>query len=104
MTNKKGNNNGLKRSNSHPEPVVYEIKVQGQLGQVWARWFEGMTITTIEDCEGGVACTSIAGPVVDQAALHGILSKIRDLNLTLISVSRYIQGKSTAEEVPIKPE
>ena len=104
MKNNQKNNNSLKRSNSNSESVIYEIKVQGQLGQEWARWFEGMMITTIEDYQGGAACTLIAGPVIDQPALHGLLNKIRDLNLTLISVSRHLPGTNTLEEVPIKTE
>jgi hypothetical protein len=61
---------------------VYQIKVQGVLDERWSDWFDGMAITP----EGGV--TTMTGPVVDQAALHGILSKIRDLNLRLISVTQ----------------
>jgi hypothetical protein len=62
------------------QPARYRIKVRGRLDQRWADWFNGMTITS----EKGI--TTLAG-AVDQAALHGILSKIRNLNLTLISVT-----------------
>jgi hypothetical protein len=90
-------------SKSFSGPVFYEIKVQGQLDPLWSRWFEGMTLTHVENGEGGVGCTLISGPVIDQPALHGLLTKIRDLNLTLVSVRRCIHGSSTLEEVPIEP-
>ena len=69
---------------SQPEscqPVIYRIRIQGQLDSQWSDWFEEMTITLEEDGN-----TLISGPVIDQAALHGLLKKIRDLGLTLISV------------------
>ena len=62
--------------------MVYQIKVQGHLGHQWADWFEGLVITLEED-----GTTVLTGPVVDQAALHGLLKKVRDLGLTLISVN-----------------
>jgi wyosine [tRNA(Phe)-imidazoG37] synthetase (radical SAM superfamily) len=67
---------------------TYEILVQGQLDSLWEQWFEGMMLSNVENGESGVACTLIAGTVVDQPALHGLLIKIRDLNLKLISVRR----------------
>ncbi len=62
--------------------AYYEIRLQGQLNARWADWFDGMTITL--DNNGD---TLLSGPVVDQAALHGILRKVRDLGLTLLSVN-----------------
>ena len=62
--------------------TVYEIRVAGQLSTQWADWFEGMTITP-EDEE-----TRLTGPVVDQAALFGLLKKVRDLGLSLLSVNQ----------------
>jgi hypothetical protein len=59
----------------------YEIRIRGQLENHWSAWFEGLTLTLLENGE-----TLIAGPLQDQAALHGILAKIRDLGLQLISV------------------
>ena len=59
----------------------YQIKVKGHLGNQWIDWLEGMTITS----EGGV--TTITGPVTDQAALHGLLIRVRDLGLPLLSVN-----------------
>ncbi|MBP6804285.1 MAG: hypothetical protein KA362_09250 [Chloroflexi bacterium] len=67
---------------NHPQPEIFEIRLQGHLGEEWTSWFEGMAITQTEDGD-----TVLTGPVVDQAALHGILKKVRDLGLTLISVN-----------------
>ena len=61
----------------------YTIRIQGQLAPRWSEWFEGLTIMHTESGE-----TILSGPVVDQAALHGLLAKVRDLNLTLVSVTR----------------
>jgi hypothetical protein len=69
------------------EPAVYQIKVQGQLSADWCAWFDGMTIT--QDATGA---TLITGPVADQAALHGLLRKVRDLGLTLLALSSSEQG------------
>ncbi len=61
---------------------VYESRVQGHLDARWAEWFEGLTITLEEN-----GSTLLSGPLADQAALHGILKKVRDLGLTLVSVN-----------------
>jgi hypothetical protein len=61
--------------------VIYEIRIKGHLGHLWTDWFEGLTITLEE---GGN--TLLTGSVVDQAALHGLLKKVRDLGMPLISV------------------
>ncbi|MBN1180105.1 MAG: hypothetical protein JXD18_12910 [Anaerolineae bacterium] len=66
---------------------VWEIKVQGALDPQWAEWFNGMTITA-EGADDGLPVTTLTGPVADQAALRGILCKLWDLNLTLISARR----------------
>jgi hypothetical protein len=67
-------------ANKLDQPMVYQIRVKGHLGRQWTDWFEGMTITLEE---GGD--TLLTGPVVDQAALHGLLRKVRDLGIPLIS-------------------
>ena len=61
----------------------YEIRVEGILDECWSAWFDGMQVTCRPD-----GLTAIAGPVTDQAALHGLLAKVRDLGLPLISVRR----------------
>ena len=63
--------------------MIYQIRIKGHLGHQWTDWFKGMTITLEESGE-----TLLTGPVTDQAALHGLLKKVRDLGLPLISVNR----------------
>ena len=65
----------------HHEPGLYEIRLKGHLDDRWADWFEGLTFTHESD-----GTTILSGPVVDQAALHGLLRKVRDLGLPLVSV------------------
>jgi hypothetical protein len=69
------------------QTLVYQIRVQGHLGCQWAEWFEPMTIRREANGE-----TTVTGPVVDQAALHGLLKKVRDLGLPLLSI------------IPIQPD
>jgi hypothetical protein len=70
-------------SNELDQPMVYQIRVKGHLGPEWTEWFEGLTITLEDDGD-----TLLTGPVVDQAALHGLLRKVRDLGMPLISALR----------------
>jgi len=75
-------------SNLYPEttpekPRVYQIRLQGHLDQQWADWFGGLMIVLAENGD-----TVLTGLVVDQAALHGLLKKVRDLGMPLISVNR----------------
>jgi hypothetical protein len=72
----------------HYEPGLYEIRIKGHLDGRWADWFGGLTITLEEDGD-----TLLTGPVVDQAALHGFLRKVRDLGMPLLSVIQTKQEK-----------
>jgi hypothetical protein len=75
----------MKQSLSMDGPVTYQIRVQGRLDERWSDWFSGMTVT-FESVSDSSPITTLTGVVADQAALRGILSKMWDLNLTLISV------------------
>ena len=66
----------------HDQPERYEIRLKGYLDERWADWFEGLTITREDNGD-----TLLTGPVADQAALHGLLKKVRDLGMPLVSVS-----------------
>jgi hypothetical protein len=77
----------MKRVLKYHEPIHYEIRVEGELDPCWSGWFEGMVVTA----KGGE--TVLSGPVRDQAALHGLLGKIRDMGLPILSVGR-LEGPS----------
>jgi hypothetical protein len=68
-------------------PVDYEIKVEGHLDHQWTDWFGGLTVTVEENGD-----TRLSGPVMDQAALYGLLKKVRDLGMPLVSVNRIQTG------------
>ncbi len=104
MKNNLDSRNKSPGTNPDPAPVFYEITIQGCLDPQWSKWFDGMTLTPLDQGESGGACTLITGFVIDQPALYGLLIKIRDLNLTLISVRRSIAGTDRVEDVPIAPE
>ena len=70
-------------ANDLDQPMVYQIRIKGHLDRRWTDWFEGTTITLEENGD-----TLLTGPVVDQAALHGLLRKVRDLGMPLISAIR----------------
>ena len=62
--------------------TTYEIRVKGHLDRRWSEWFDGLEISNMENGD-----TVLSGEIVDQAALHGVLAKVRDLNLPLVAVS-----------------
>src|SRR5947208_16266467 len=76
------------------QPLVYQIRIKGHLGRQWTNWFGGLTIRLTDNGE-----TLLTGPVVDQAALHGLLRKVRDLGVPLLSVSRVEPGEAEASDV-----
>jgi len=78
----------------HYEPGFYEIRIKGHLGSQWEDWFEGLTITLEENGD-----TLLTGPVIDQAALHGLLKKVRDLGMPLVSVSPVEPGQADQSDV-----
>ena len=79
---------------AHPEPEPYEIRVRGHLDARWADQFEPMSFTYASD-----GTTILAGPVVDQAALYGLLRKVRDLGLPLLAVNRAYPGQADVADV-----
>ena len=76
------------------ELMVYQIRIKGHLGSQWTDWFGGLSIALEEDGD-----TLLTGPVVDQAALHGLLKKVRDLGLPLASVSPLEHGQADQSDV-----
>ncbi|MEX1019844.1 MAG: hypothetical protein WDZ49_09310 [Litorilinea sp.] len=66
-------------------PIVYEIRIKGHLGPQWTEWFAGLVITLEENGD-----TLLTGPVFDQAALHGLIKKVRDLGMPLLAVKRIV--------------
>ena len=76
------------------QTMVYQIRIKGHLGRKWADWFEGLTITLEGNGE-----TLLSGPVVDQAALYGLLRKVRDVGMPLLSVVCVKPGQADASDV-----
>ena len=74
--------------------MVYQIRVKGHLGRQWTDWFEGLSITLEDNGE-----TLLTGPVVDQATLHGLLRKVRDVGMPLLAVIRVTPGRADASHV-----
>ncbi len=77
----------------HDEPWLYEIRLKGHLDDRWAAWFEGLTLTREQNGE-----TLLTGPVADQAALHGLLRKVRDVGMPLLSLTRVRPDEAQAVE------
>lgn len=80
METHRPNQEDIHHKDTKYQPEFYEILVKGQLDNHWGQWFEGMTLSNVENDESGEVCTQISGQVADQSALHGLLIKIRDLN------------------------
>ena len=83
------------RRGTHP---VYRIRVQGLVDPSWSNWFEGIEIAS-ERASNGTKTTTLTGAVADQAALRGIMLKIWDLNLTVLSVDRLGAGAARGRKV-----
>jgi hypothetical protein len=81
--------NDPKQKTDPSQPMIYQIRIEGHLDDQWTDWFGGMTITLEENGN-----TLLTGPVVDQAALFGLLKKVRDEGIPLISINRVEPGKS----------
>ncbi len=77
------------------KPTIYQIRIGGQLGEQWTAWFDQMTLTQADNGD-----TLLTGPVVDQSALHGLLRKVRDLGLPLISVVQIQSGQEDGRDAP----
>ena len=82
-----------------PAPDRYAIRVSGHLADRWAAWFDGMTLTRQAD-----GTTVIDGPVADQSALHGLLRKVRDLGLPLVSVTSAAGARTPVPALLSHPE
>ena len=76
------------------QPLVHEIRIKGHLDKQWTEWFEGLTITLEDNGD-----TLLTGHVVDQAALYGLLRKVRDLGMPLLSVDSVKPGPEDASDV-----
>ncbi len=88
---------------SHPKqktdpdlPLVYQIRIEGHLGYQWTDWLGGLTITLEENGD-----TLLTGPVADQAMLHGLLKKVRDLGMPLVSVNPVEPGQPDVSEAKL---
>jgi hypothetical protein len=88
--------NELEPKPAPSQPVIYQIRIKGHLGREWTDWFDGLTITLEDNGD-----TLLTGPVADQAALHGLLKKVRDLGMSLVSVSQ-VQSDETHPSRSVK--
>jgi hypothetical protein len=83
-------------SSDPSQPQVYQIRIEGHLDDQWTDWFGGLTVTLEENGD-----TLFTGPIVDQAMLHGLLRKVRDLGLSLVSVNPIEPGQPDASEAKL---
>lgn len=84
--------NNLNPTHGPGQPMVYQIRIKGHLSPQWTGWFEGMAITPEDNGD-----TLVTGPVIDQAALHAVLKRVRDVNLPLLSI---MEVRSKGEDTP----
>jgi len=93
-TESRRTNTSSRSSPAHSDVQQYEIRVKGHLGSRWIAWFDGLNVTDEHD-----GTTLISGPAVDQAALHGLLQKLRDLGLPLVSLTQLLPDAPIAPTV-----
>jgi len=86
--------NEINSENDSGQALVYQIRIKGHLGRQWTDWFEGLTITLEDNGD-----TLLTGLVLDQAALYGLLKKVRDLGMPLVSVNRGKPGQADAPAI-----
>ena len=79
------------------QPMIYQVRIKGHLGRQWTEWLGGMTITPEENGD-----TLLTGPVVDQAALYGLLRKVRDVGMPLLSVNHFEPDPADAAQQPLR--
>ena len=93
--NRPANDAGAASTADHTAIPQYEIRVKGHLGHRWAAWFDGLDLDALDD-----GTTVISGPVVDQAALHGLLHKLRDVGTPLISLTQLQPDAPASTDAP----
>ena len=86
--------NDINSQSDSGQSLVYQIRIKGHLGRQWTDWFGGLTLTLEDNGE-----TVLTGPVVDQAALYGLLRKVRDVGMPLLSVGCVTSGQAEASDV-----
>ena len=92
-----GMSNDPKQKTNPGKPMIYQIRIEGHLDDQWTDWFSGLTITLEENGD-----TLLTGPIIDQAALFGLLKKVRDLGMPLVSLNRIESDKSDTRKGEMK--
>ena len=91
--------NAPKQETDPSQPMIYQIRIQGHLDAQWADWFSDLSVTLKENGD-----TLLTGPIIDQAALFGLLKKVRDLGMPLVSLNRIESGKPDMSSTSVKKE